>query len=89
VLYCGDSRGGGCTCTAALRVARVRVVQLVDNCSVFYEPYRIRGIGWGSGPGLGVGFGTFVGALRQYPVNSFPQLVWRVSQVGTLHFDGK
>ena len=48
------------------------IAERVENCSVFYEPYRIRGFGWGSGPGLGVGFGTFEGALPRYPLNSFP-----------------
>jgi hypothetical protein len=55
-----------------LRVARVHKAHLIENCSAFYDPYYIRGFGWGSGPGLGVGFGTFEGALPQYPSNSFP-----------------
>jgi hypothetical protein len=55
-----------------VRVARVQIIQPVQDCGAFYEPYYFRGIGWGSGPGLGVGFGTFEGALPQYPVNSFP-----------------
>jgi hypothetical protein len=50
----------------------VPTVQRVQDCSAFYEPYRVRGWGWGSGPGLGVGFGTFEGALPMYPTNSFP-----------------
>jgi hypothetical protein len=57
---------------AGHRRARIRIVQPVQNCGEFYEPYYIRGFGWGSGPGLGVGFGTFEGALPQYPSNSFP-----------------
>jgi hypothetical protein len=44
----------------------------VEDCSAFYDPYDSRGFGWGSGPGLGVGFGTFEGALPLYPSNSFP-----------------
>jgi hypothetical protein len=50
----------------------IPTVQRVQDCSAFYDPYRIRGFGWGSGPGLGVGFGTFEGALPEYPLNSFP-----------------
>ena len=53
-------------------VRPIRTVARVQNCTVFYEPYYIRGFGWGSGPGLGVSFGTFEGALPQYPSNSFP-----------------
>jgi len=56
----------------APRVIWVPRVEHVQDCSEFYEPYRIRGLGWGSGPGLGVGFGTFEGALPTYPSNSFP-----------------
>ena len=51
---------------------RIPTVQRVEDCSAFYNPYRIRGFGWGSGPGLGVGFGTFEGALPMYPANEFP-----------------
>jgi hypothetical protein len=53
-------------------VRPIRTVVRVQDCSAFYEPYYIRGFGWGSGPGLGVSFGTFEGALPQYPSNSFP-----------------
>ena len=53
-------------------VRPIRTVVRVQDCSAFYEPYYIRGFGWGSGPGLGVGFGTFEGAFPQYPSNSFP-----------------
>ncbi len=44
----------------------------IEDCSGFYDPYANRGFGWGSGPGRSVGFGTFEGALPQYPMNSFP-----------------
>ena len=47
-------------------------VTTVQDCSVFYDDYHARGFTWGSGPGLGVGFGTFEGALPMYPSNSFP-----------------
>jgi hypothetical protein len=55
------------------RMARVAVVYVrpVQDCSAFYEDYT-RGFGWGSGPGQGLGFGTFEGALPRYPKNSFP-----------------
>jgi hypothetical protein len=51
---------------------RIPMVRRVQDCSAFYNPYRVRGFGWGSGPGLGVGFGTFEGALPMYPTNEFP-----------------
>ena len=44
----------------------------VQDCSTFYDDYKIRGFGWGSGPGSSVGFGAFEGALPRYPPNSFP-----------------
>jgi len=47
-------------------------VTTVQDCSVFYDDYHSRGFTWGSGPGLGVGFGTFEGALPRYVPNSFP-----------------
>ncbi len=53
---------------AAAVVTEVRV----QDCSVFYDDYRRRGFGWGSGPGSSLGFGTFEGALPRYPANSFP-----------------
>jgi hypothetical protein len=49
------------------------VVERVQDCSRFYDPYDSRGFGPGSVPGVGVGFGTFEGALPMYPQdNSFP-----------------
>jgi hypothetical protein len=48
------------------------VVERVQDCSAFYDPYLSRGFGWGSGPGLGVGMGAFEGALPRYPSDSFP-----------------
>ena len=47
-------------------------VERVQDCSEFYDPYRSRGFGWGSGPPSNVGFGMFEGALPAYPMNSFP-----------------
>ena len=44
----------------------------IEDCSVFYDDYRRRGFTWGSGPGTGVGFGVFEGALPRYPDNQFP-----------------
>jgi hypothetical protein len=71
-----------CLATAAIAADRVvrkapaapaaTVVERVEDCSAFYDPYLSRGFGWGSGPGTGVGFGTFEGALPMYPSNSFP-----------------
>jgi hypothetical protein len=60
--------------TVRPRVVRspVVVVVPVQDCSAFYDDYRHRGFGWGSGPGSGLGFRVFEGALPQYPVNSFP-----------------
>jgi hypothetical protein len=44
----------------------------VRDCSVFPDPYRYRGFGWGSGPDSNLGFGTFEGALSTYAQNTFP-----------------
>ena len=44
----------------------------VEDCSAFYNDYQVRGFTWGSGPGVGLGFGTFEGALPRYPANEFP-----------------
>jgi len=44
----------------------------VQDCSAFYDDYRERGFTWGSGPGYGLGFGVFEGALPRYPDNEFP-----------------
>lgn len=44
----------------------------VQDCSDFFDDYHRRGFGWGVGPGTGLGFGTFEGALPRYPANSFP-----------------
>jgi len=52
--------------------AAAPVVEAVQDCSDFYDPYRRRGFGWGVGPGTGLGFGTFEGALPRYPRNEFP-----------------
>ena len=58
----------------AVRVAAPPVVveERVQDCSAFYNDYRRRGFGWGSGPGSSLGFGTFEGALPRYPINEFP-----------------
>ncbi len=53
-------------------VAAPAAVVRVQDCSVFYDDYAVRGFGWGSGPGSGLGFGAFEGALPRYPSNSFP-----------------
>jgi len=44
----------------------------VQDCSAFYSDYARRGFTWGSGPGLGLGFGVFEGALPRYIPNEFP-----------------
>ena len=38
-------------------VAAPAAVVRVQDCSVFYDDYAVRGFGWGSGPGSGLGFG--------------------------------
>jgi hypothetical protein len=58
----------GAPAAAAAAVAE----EPVQDCSVFYDDYKRRGFGWGSGPGSSLGFGTFEGALPRYPANSFP-----------------
>jgi hypothetical protein len=57
---------------AGAAVAAAPTVEPVQDCSVFYDDYAVRGWGWGSGPGTSVGFGTFEGALPRYPINEFP-----------------
>jgi hypothetical protein len=57
---------------AAASPASTAPVERVQDCSEFYDPYRSRGFGWGSGPPSNVGFGMFEGALPAYPMNSFP-----------------
>jgi hypothetical protein len=57
---------------AAAPAAPAVTVERVEDCSAFYDPYENRGFGWGSGPGRAFGFGTFEGALPDYPMNSFP-----------------
>jgi len=57
---------------AAATVAAPAPAVPVQDCSTFYDDYKIRGFGWGSGPGSSVGFGAFEGALPRYPPNSFP-----------------
>jgi hypothetical protein len=44
----------------------------VQDCSDFYDDYRVRGFGWGVGPGSALGFGALEGALPRYPRNEFP-----------------
>jgi hypothetical protein len=53
-------------------VAPAPAVVVVQECAVFHDAYRYRGFGWGSGPGLDLGFGAFEGALPRYVPNSFP-----------------
>jgi hypothetical protein len=53
-------------------VAAPVAVARVQDCSAFYDDYRVRGFGWGVGPGTGIGLGTFEGALPRYPLNEFP-----------------
>jgi hypothetical protein len=65
----------------AVRTLKVKRVQ---DCSAFYDPYHSRGFGWGSGPGLALGFGTFEGALPMYPSNSFPN--WYAACVTWGHY---
>jgi hypothetical protein len=60
------------TVKAAPAAPAPTAVERVEDCSAFYDPYQNRGFGWGSGPGRAFGFGTFEGALPQYPVNEFP-----------------
>jgi len=48
------------------------VVAPVEDCSAFYSDYAHRGFTWGSGPGVGLGFGAMEGALPRYPENEFP-----------------
>src|SRR5262249_254255 len=45
---------------------------LIEDCSAFYDDYRQRGFGWGTGPGASLGFGAFEGALPRYILNEFP-----------------
>jgi hypothetical protein len=52
--------------------AAAPAVVAVQDCSTFYDDYARRGFGWGVGPGTGLGFGTFEGALPRYPLNQFP-----------------
>ena len=47
-------------------------VVAVEDCSAFYDDYQVRGFTWGSGPGMGLGFGAMEGALPRYPPNEFP-----------------
>ena len=70
--------------TRVAPAAPITIIGRVQDCSRFYDPYRIRGFGWGSGPGLGVGFGTFEGALPLYPQNEFPN--WYGSCVNWGHY---
>lgn len=48
------------------------LVEVAQDCSRFYDPYRPHGFTWGVGPGKSFGFGTFEGALPRYPINEFP-----------------
>jgi hypothetical protein len=47
-------------------------VEVAQDCSTFYDVYRVHGFRWGVGPGSGLGFGMFEGALPRYPINEFP-----------------
>lgn len=53
-------------------VAAPAAVVAVEDCSAFYDDYQRRGFTWGSGPGIGLGFGSLEGALPRYPQNEFP-----------------
>lgn len=53
-------------------VAAPPAVVAVQDCSVFYDDYLVRGFGWGHGPGTSLGFGAFEGALPRYPFNELP-----------------
>jgi hypothetical protein len=52
--------------------ARRRAFERVQDCSVFYEPYRSRTFRRGFVSRRLLGFGAFEGALPQYPLNEFP-----------------
>jgi hypothetical protein len=52
--------------------AEAPAVARVQDCSDFYDDYRVRGFGWGVGPGSALGFGALEGALPRYPRNEFP-----------------
>jgi hypothetical protein len=52
--------------------AAAPAVVRVQDCGDFYDDYRVRGFGWGVGPGSALGFGALEGALPRYPRNEFP-----------------
>lgn len=58
--------------SAVVPSRKIPTVQRVEDCSRFYEPHGRRLPGWSLQHGLGVGFGTFEGALPMYPMNEFP-----------------
>jgi hypothetical protein len=64
------------------------VIVPVQNCSAFYDDYAVRGFGWGVGPGSGIGFGVFEGALPRYPDNQFPNWYGACLNWGHYHATG-
>lgn len=72
ILAEGTSDAADREAAAARAAPWLHPVKRVQDCSKFYDPYRTRGFGWGSGPGLDVPLGMFEGALPAYPMNSFP-----------------
>jgi len=60
----------------------------VQDCSVFYDDYRVRGFTWGSGPGTSIGMGVFEGALPRYPENNFPNWYGECAQWGNYSASG-
>jgi hypothetical protein len=71
-FLCLAGSGNAADLKAAPAVAAPAVVVPVEDCSAFYDDYERRGFTWGSGPGIGLGFGAMEGARSGYPDNEFP-----------------
>lgn len=72
IAYIAIVTGAVAADTAMPLARQTRFVERVEDCSTFCEPRRSRRIPWDFTRGVGLGFGTFEGALPMYPSNSFP-----------------